>query len=90
MDESQSECICNQNKRSYCILPNTHSDKICIHTSLSSTFCITMPSVGTMYGYQAVDFMTDFLFHMLLDSVDYCMANVFCFIFIMKKVYAFE
>ena len=33
--------------------------------------CIIMLSIVSMYGYQAIDFMTDFIFYMLLDSVYY-------------------
>ena len=32
--------------------------------------CITMSSIGSMYEYPIVDFLTDFIFHMLLDSFD--------------------
>ena len=95
-----SEFSMVKTKRSFCILPNTHSGKWCIPTSNHVACCITTSSMDNMYRNSAVHFMTDFRIYFIcyvllliihiIDSIDcvyvyiYSQCQIY-FIFIVRN-----
>ena len=68
-------------KRSYCILPNAHSDKWYIYPYDYQWACwIIVSSIDSMYGYSAVYFITDFRLYFIWYLI-------LCFIYVYMYIY---